>query len=64
MLNALLGHSTILLACINQLSVLKTNFGLLFDWPLKTGFTVYSNRCYNKVCYIGTALNLFKYCFH
>ena len=33
-------HSAILLTCIKRLSVLKTNFGLLFEWPLKTGFTV------------------------
>ena len=35
-----LEHSAILLTCIKQESVLKTNFGLLFEWPLKTGFTV------------------------
>ena len=31
--------SAILLTCIKQLSDLKTNFALLFQWPLKTGFT-------------------------
>ena len=30
-----LEHSAILLTCIKQLSVLKTYFGLLFEWPLK-----------------------------
>ena len=36
----LLEHSAILLTCIKGLSVLKTNFGHFFEWPLKTGFTV------------------------
>ena len=40
MQNALLEHSAILLTCIKRYSVLKSNFGLLFEWPLKTGFTV------------------------
>ena len=35
-----LEHSAILLTCIKRKSALKTNFGLLFDWQLKTGFTV------------------------
>ena len=35
-----LEHSAILLTCIKRYSVLKTNFGLLFEWSLKTGFTV------------------------
>ena len=29
-----LEHSAILLTCIKQASVLKTNFGLLFEWPV------------------------------
>ena len=33
-------YSAILLTCIKRYSVLKTNFGVLFEWPLKTGFTV------------------------
>ena len=33
-------HSAILLTCIKQKSVLKTNFWSFFEWPLKTGFTV------------------------
>ena len=37
---SLLEHSAILLTCIKRLSVFKTNFGFLFEWPLKTGFTV------------------------
>ena len=35
-----LEHSAILLTCIKQILVLKTNVGLLFEWPLKTGSTV------------------------
>ena len=34
--------SAILLTCIKRYSVLKLNAGLLFGWPLKTGFTVIS----------------------
>ena len=34
-------HSAILLTCIKQNLVFKTNFGLLFEWPLKTGSTVH-----------------------
>ena len=33
-------HSAILLTCIKRKSVLKTNFGLLFEWPLKRSFSV------------------------
>ena len=29
-----------LVTCIERKSVLKTDFGLLFDWVLMTGFTV------------------------
>ena len=36
-----LEHYAILLTCINRQSVLKTIFGLLFECPLKTGFTVH-----------------------
>ena len=35
-----LEHSAILLTCINRKLVMKTNFGLHFEWPLKTDFTV------------------------
>ena len=28
------------LTCIKRFSVLKTNFGIFLEWPLKTGFTV------------------------
>ena len=35
-----LEHSTILLTCSKQYSVLKTNFGFRFEWPFKTCFTV------------------------
>ena len=34
-------YSAILLTCIKQ-SVLKNNYGLLFEWPLKTGVTVHT----------------------
>ena len=37
-----LGHSAILLTSIKRLSFLKHNFGLLFEWPLKIGFTALS----------------------
>ena len=33
-------HSAILLTCIKRYSVLKTNFDVRFERPLKTGFTV------------------------
>ena len=32
--------SALLLTCIKQYLVLKTHFGVIFEWPLKTGFTV------------------------
>ena len=41
-----LEHSAILLTCIKLSSVLKVNFGILFEWPLKTGFTVLSFSMY------------------
>ena len=34
-----LEHSAILLTFINRLSVLKTNFGVLSEWLVKTGFS-------------------------
>ena len=43
MQNALLEHSAIFLTCIKRLSVLKPVFGNPFEWPFKTGFTVYKN---------------------
>ena len=39
-----LEHSVILLTCIKRLLVLKNYFCFLFEWPLKTGFTVYLYR--------------------
>ena len=33
-------HSTLLLTCIMQLSVMKTSYLSSFELPLKTGFTV------------------------
>ena len=35
-----LEHSAKLLTCIKRYSILKNNFGIHFEWPLKTGFTV------------------------
>ena len=35
-----LEHSAMLLTCIKRYLVLKTNFCVIFEWPLKTGFTV------------------------
>ena len=43
-----LEHSAILLTCIKWYLVLKTSFGLLFKWPLKTGFTVFNLRLEEK----------------
>ena len=40
-----LGDSAILLTCIKRKSVLKTIFGVLFERPLKTGFTVPKYLC-------------------
>ena len=37
-----LEHFAILLTCFNQMIDLKTNYGLLFEWSLKTDFTVYT----------------------
>ena len=37
-------HSAVLLNCFKRLSVLKKNFGLLFEWPFKTAFTVRENK--------------------
>ena len=34
-------HSAILLTCIRPLLVLKSFWGVFFEWPLKTGFTVH-----------------------
>ena len=36
-----LEHSAILLTCIKWLLVLKTNFLSFWEWPFKTGLTVY-----------------------
>ena len=41
-----LEHSAILLTCIKPLSVLKINFCVLFEWPLKTGLIVL-DHCIN-----------------
>ena len=41
MQNALLEHSTILLTFIKLPFVLKTFDLSIFEWPLKTGYTVY-----------------------
>ena len=41
-----LEHFAILLTCIQRQLGLKTNFGLLFEWPLKTGFTALQIHLY------------------
>ena len=46
--------SAILLTCIKQKSVLKTNFGLLFEWSLKTDFTVISDT---DECILASSAN-------
>ena len=50
-----LEHSAILLTCIKRQSVLKTSFGLLLEWPLKTDFTVFNMLDYY-------CLELFRVC--
>ena len=42
--NALLEHSAILLTCIKRNRPWKPILSLLFEWPLKTGFTVPETR--------------------
>ena len=49
-----LEHSAILLTCIRRSLVLKTNFSLLFEWLLKTGFTVFLYFCF--LFYTGLCL--------
>ena len=49
-------HSTILLTCIKQKSVLKYNFGLLIEWLLKAGFTLL--HCFHRLLTV-TGLTLF-----
>ena len=53
-----LEHSAILSTFIKLPFSIKTFVLSVFKWLLKTGFTVYPNVCYNKVCYKGTALYL------
>ena len=38
--NAPIEHSAILLTCIKLPSVIKTFVVFIFEWPLKTGFTL------------------------
>ena len=42
-------HSAILLTFIKLPFVIKIFVLSMFEWSLKTGFTVYPNSCYNKV---------------
>ena len=44
-------HSAILLTCIKRKSVLKTTFGLLFEWPLKAG--LHLSHLYPVNCWIA-----------
>ena len=57
-----LEHSAILLTCIKRQSVLKTYFCVLFEWPLKTGFTVlYCRLDKNLLTNLEKNENLFRY---
>ena len=53
-------HSAILLT-IKLSFVIKIFVLSTFEWPLKTGFTVYQNLCYNEVGYKGTVLYVIIY---
>ena len=50
----MLEHFAILLTCIKQLPVLKTYFLSSFEWPLKTGLTVFVayEPCQEKICFL------------
>ena len=56
-----LKHPAILLTYIKRKKVLKHNFGLLFEWPLKTDFTaqnyektsVYDQKLVQIDCLVG-----------
>ena len=50
--NALLEHSAILLTCIKLPSVFKTLVLSIFEWPLKTGFTVFVDFVKSWFCNI------------
>ena len=48
-------HSAILLTCIKRKYVLKKSYCVLFEWPLKTGFSVSTKP--HVLAYIFWALN-------
>ena len=51
--NAPVEHSAILLTCTKLPPVFKTYVLSIFEWPLKTSFTVFcvsSSRCHGLVC--------------
>ena len=50
------GHSAILSTFIKPPFVIKFFVLSIFEQPFYTGFTVYLNSCFNKVCYKGTSL--------
>ena len=54
-----LEHSAILLTCIKLLSILITNFGVLLERPLQTGFTI--DR-YRHWIVVNASLSLQYYC--
>ena len=47
-------HSAILLTCIQLPSVFKTFVLSIFEWPLKTGFTVSLKAYFDKFETIGS----------
>ena len=63
-----LEHSAILLTCIKGMSIigLKINFGLLFEWLFKTGFTlcifIWQPICFqteaSAMSYVGCLVSL------
>ena len=50
MQNAPMEHSAILSTCTKRSPVFKTFVLSMFEWPLKTGFTVYVLRSHQKYC--------------
>ena len=54
-------HSAILSTFIKLSFVIKIFVLSTFEWPLKTGFTVYPNLCYNEVACRGTELYVILY---
>ena len=55
-----LEHSAILLTCIRQKFVLKTNLLSFWVWPFYTGFTVVVIEGIRQDAHIGNTLNTFQ----